>query len=242
MDMAIKSSATDILLNGMVEILDNYTKTALLINACFVSSERYSKLKGVTLSTTKNIPPEYRLEPEIDHYYTSKKLATEYTSSVLDIVYKNYIVMSISTMDAILEDLYELFLSHTDPDLTEAEVTKKIRDAWTNDNILEYFIMIGLKKPDDVKTDYREAFLRYKEIRIIRHTLIHSGGALTQKNIKSLEAFEKATPPERKQFAIINTPMISNQNRIVISGTTVYAIRKFLNSFLGFNLKSIENA
>ena len=246
MDEALKGKAKEILRLGIAKIVKNYTKNALLINACDVSASRYETLTATDgLSTTQNIPVQLRLDHEIDHQYTNEELVREYKSDVLDVILKNYVVMSISLVDAILEDLYELFLSSIETEITDSDLSKKVRSAWANDNILNYFVAedkAKLKKPNDMNTPFSESFMRYKELRLIRHSLVHSDGIVSQKNLDTLSQYKELTPDERKGFALIDSPMIRNGNNISLSINIILSIRQYLHRFLIYQLKSVSNA
>ena len=245
MDKNLKVKAEEIVMIGASKIVKNYTMNALLINACFVSSGRYETLTSTgLLSTTQNIPIPLRLDPEIDYQYTNKELVEKYKGEVLDVIFKNYIVMSISIVDAILEDLYELFLHNFELGISDSDVNKKVMGAWRNDNILNYFIAddkVNLKKPDDANIPFEESFMRYRELRIIRHALVHSNGIISQKNLDSLNEYMVKTPVERKHFAIIDSPMIEGGNNINLSINTILSIRQYLHRFLMYVCKSLNN-
>ena len=86
MDEALKGKAKEILRLGIAKIVKNYTKNALLINACDVSASRYATLTATDgLSTTQNIPVPLRLDHEIDYQYTNEELVREYKSDVLEV-------------------------------------------------------------------------------------------------------------------------------------------------------------
>ena len=246
MDENLKIRAKEILRGGVSKIVKNYTKNALLINACYVSSERYETLAATNgLSTTQNIPMELRLDQEIDYQYTNEELVEKYKSDIVDVVLKNYVVMSISIVDAALEDLYELFVSTLEAGITDTDLSKKVRSAWANDNILNYFIAEdkgNLKKPNDMVTTYEESFMRYKELRLIRHSLVHSDGVISQKNLKTLRKYKELTPTERKHFSLIDSPMIEGDNKVTLSINIILSIRQYLHRFLIYQLKSLENA
>ncbi len=195
------------------------------------------------LSTIKNIPIHLRLDFEIDCVFTNEELAEKYLSDVRNAVLKNYVVMSISVVDAILEDLYELFIINIESGISESEIGKKVRGAWVNDNIINYFVTnSGLKKPDDMVMPYDENFMRYKELRLLRHSLVHSDGLISKKNIDALLKFKELTPKERKKFAIIDSPLIANGNQVTLSINSILSIRQYLHRFLLYQLKSIESA
>jgi hypothetical protein len=245
MNADLKIKAKEILRNSIAKIVKNYTKNALLINACYVSSERYETLTDTNgLSTTQNIPMELRLDPEIDYQYTNEELVEKYKSDVLDVVLKNYVVMSVSIVDAVLEDLYELFIITLEAGVSDTDLSKKVRSAWANDNILNYFIAEdkgNLKKPNDMEMPYIESFMRYKELRLIRHSLVHSDGVISQKNLDTLQEYKELTPTERMHFALIDSPMIID-NRVTLSINIILSIRQYLHRFLIYQLKSVESA
>lgn len=246
MNDELKIQAEEILKAGIYKILTNYTESALLINACFVSANRYETLKATDgLSTTQNIPPALRLDQEIDFQYTNEELVTEYKSNVVQVILRSYVVMSVSVVDAILEDLYEMFLNAFEEDLSDHNLSKKIRSAWANDNLLNYFVSeekAGLKTPDDMNTPFEESFMRYKELRIIRHSLVHSDGVVSEKNMETLKEFRMITPPERKALSIIESPLIDEGSHISLTINEILAIRQYLHRFLVYMLKSINNA
>jgi len=246
MDEELKDKAKEILKFGIAKIVKNYTKTALLINACYVSADRYATLTSTDrLSTTQNIPMPLRLDTEIDYQYTNEELVNEYKTNVLDVILKNYVVMSISLVDAILEDIYELFLSSFEAGISDTELSKRVRSAWANDNILNYFVSedkANLKKPDDMNTPFKESFMRYKELRLIRHALVHSDGVINQKNLDALAEYKELTPNERKSFALIDSPMIQNGNKVSLSINMILSIRQYLHRFLIYQFKSVSNA
>jgi hypothetical protein len=242
MDATLKTKANDILSLGLIEIIQSYTMVALLTNACALAAERYVANPNVLLLTTDKIPPPFRLDLELDVTYHSSELVEKYQNDVLDVVLKNYYVVSISIIDAVLEDLYELFIQSIEPELSELEVRKKIRNAWANDQLLDYFISrVGLAISSEGNATYRELFTRYKELRVIRHALVHSKGKISPRDLNLLREFEQLTPEPRKQFAIINSPLIENGDTVAFTVERILTIRKFLFTFINFQINAIEN-
>jgi hypothetical protein len=239
-----KQDALKILGQGLAEIINNYSENALLINSCFVSAERYRTITGTTgLSTTINIPFPLRLDNEIDVQYTNEDLVKKYSLDVQNIVFKNYIIASISLVDAILEDLYEHFIKSYTPGITDNDLEKQIRNAWTNDNILTFLTdptRTNLQKPNDKLTEFTEAFMRYSELRIIRHTLLHTNGKLSDKNYQKLQNNLAITPNERKHFAIANSPLFNANREITLSINHILSIRQYLDRFLMYLFQSIN--
>lgn len=229
---------------GLAEIVDNYSKNALLINACHIAANMYQKNQTTTgLSTTANIPLELRLDHEIDVQYSNENLTKIYMKEVQEVVFKNYIIVSISIVDAILEDVYESFLTVIEPTLGDDQIKKKIRNAWTNDNLLNFLTdtdKINLQKPSHLNTEFTEAFMRYSELRIIRHTLLHSDGELSDKNLQKLNEYRDNTPNERKHFALINSPFFNDEYKIQLTINQTLSVRQYLDRFLMYIYQSIQ--
>jgi hypothetical protein len=231
-----KQEALSIIALGLAEIVSNYTDNALLINSCFVAADRYRTIKGTDgLSTTKNIPTELRLDNEIDVQFTNEDLVKKYGLDIQNVVFKNYIIASVSLVDATLEDLYEHFIRVHNTSIAELDLEKQIRNAWTNDNMLTFLTdpaKTNLKKPSDKQMDFKEAFMRYSELRIVRHTLLHTNGKLSDKNFQKLQDNLSNTPVERKKFALANAPLFSADRKITLTVNHVLSIRQYLDRFL----------
>jgi hypothetical protein len=242
MTAEIKNKALEIIGIGIAKIVNNYSETALLINACFVSIDRYTNHRIQHLSTTQNIPEPLRLDNEIEVVYSNEDLIRKYRTDVQKIVFENYIISSVSLVDAILEDLYEYLLKSQNPNITDADLDKAIRNAWTKDNLLNFLTDangIGLTKPNDKQTEFREAFMRYSELRILRHTILHSNGLLTDKNFQKLQDNFAATPVDRQHFALINAPLFQNK-KIVLTVNDILSVRQYLDRFLMYIHQSIR--
>jgi hypothetical protein len=93
-----------------------------------------------------------------------------------------------------------------------------------------------------MSTPFAESLMRYKELRIIRHSLVHSNGIIDPKNMDMLSEYLDTTPVERKSFAIITSPIIENENRVALSINTTLSIRQYLHRFLLYIHKSVNSA
>ena len=229
---------------GIAKIIGNYADYALLINACDVSSKRYETITGTSgLSTTQNIPQHLRLDGfEMDLQFTNEELVEKYKTDILNRVCENYLIRSISVVDGILEDLYEIILKIED-NLEDNQIEKCVSNAWRNDNLKNYLTNpdgLNLKEPNGMKMTFEETFIRYLELRIIRHAIIHSNGILTEKDYKRLKEYEEKTPVERKPMALINSPLIDGEKKIVLNINHLLAIRQYLDRFLMYFLSSIR--
>lgn len=229
---------------GIAKIVGNYSEYALLINACDVSANRYeNKVDTTHLSTTQNIPVELRLDNEIEVTYSNENLVEAYKNNVLKKVLENYIIASVSLVDGILEDLYEILLTSEQPELSESEIEKKVNSSWRNDSLLKYLTNengLNLKEPNGFEMGYSETFVRYYELRILRHTIVHSSGTITDRDYARLQSYENETVDKRKEMAIINSPLINDDNQIVLTINHILSIRKYLDSLLMYFFKSLN--
>lgn len=239
-----KREALAILEMGIMKILNNYTESALLINACCLAKDRYLTMTETTvLSTTSNIPSALRLDNEVDVQYNSNELVKKYSIDIQNRIAQNYTIISISLVDAILEDLYQYFLKLYNPQISEIDLEKKIRNSWTDDNLMTFFNepqKTNLQKPKDKDSDFTEAFMRYSELRIVRHTLLHTNGKLTEKNYKKLQDYLANTPELRRQFAIVNSRIITQNRKIALSMMDILSIRQYLDRFLMYLIQSLN--
>jgi len=239
-----KKDALEILGLGLAKIVNNYSENALLINSCFVAVDRYRTITGTTgLSTTLNIPIELRLDNEIDVQYTNQDLVKKYGLDVQNTVFQNYIIVAVSIVDGILEDLYEHFIKIYNPAITDTKLGVHIRAAWHEDNLLTFLTDpagTNLQRPKDKQMEFQEAFMRYLELRIVRHTLIHTKGILSDKNYQKLQDYLSSTPDERKCFALVNSPLFNADREITLSINHFLLIRQYLDRFLMYLYLSIS--
>ena len=243
MTLQTKTAALDTLTTGMLNLIDNYTVNALLLNACDVARKRYALIPQVILSTTVNIPLPLRLEMEMDMQFTGTELVQEYQSNAVEAVFSNYLVTAVSKTDAVIEDLYEVLVKADTPGISDAALEKTIRDAWTNNNMLNYFTNpngLNLKKPDDLNTEFDEAFMRYLELRLVRHSVLHTNAILSVKNKAKLEEFHARTPKERQHFALLNAPFFDKDGKITLSLNTILSFRQYLYRFMMYLRSSIS--
>ncbi len=229
---------------GIAKIIGNYTDYALLINACDIAAKRYESItEPIVLSTTQNIPNELRLDSfEMDVQFKNEELVKEYRTDILIKIFENYLIRSISVVDGILEDLFEIILKNEE-NLDDSEIEKNISNAWRNDNLKNYLTNpngLNLKKPNGMNMSFDETFIRYLELRIIRHAIIHTNGVLTEKDYNRLKEFEEKTPDERKNMAIINSSLINGDKKIILSLNKMLAIRQYLDRFLMYFFNSFQ--
>lgn len=79
-------------------------------------------------------------------------------------------------------------------DISDFELDKKVRSAWANDSLISYLVSedkCNFKKTKGMQSEILEAFMRYKELRIIRHSLVHSNGLISERNMNLLNQFNE---------------------------------------------------
>lgn len=242
---AAKIKAIEIIDEGMLKTIENYTNNALLINSCFNSVEKYCTLDGDRiLSTTDGIPPELKLDAEIDCVFKFSNLTKKYKDELQSVVFENYVITSISVTDAIFEKLFEYFFRYFNASSSDEFIADKVRNAWTNNSLIDFLTnpsTCDLKKPSRLKIEFSEAFFRYLELRIIRHSLVHSNGQVSEKNMIKLEKLKEETPLVRQNFCIVNSGIIDSY-KIVLNTSSILMIRKYLYTYLSYIRQSLKEA
>lgn len=98
-----------------------------------------------------------------------------------------------------MEGLYDQVLPLVYPTLSTKDVERKVRSAWTDTGGMpairrSFLVDLGLKAPAGKISTPAMVFDRYEEMREIRHAIIHSGGRLTAKNVRRLQALSTSVP------------------------------------------------
>jgi len=219
----MKEIATERFLKAHIEVMQVYNETALLVNSCHVARERYENMKDPNfthLSTTRGIPPEYRLSDfEIDYVFSQNDLIEQYRQHLIEAICKNYLVNIVSVFDVALEDIYEKLLQLYHVDISEKKLNALVRAAWMynkeeKSNLRNFFVNdLGLQAAESDEGSLDLIFDRYEEIREIRHATIHNNGLLSPKNKKKLQKINENLPPalrENSFVSLMNTGFIHN--------------------------------
>jgi len=241
MKQELSDNLQQIFLRASIRLLDDYTLSALMINSCYVAIERYSNPKyKVHLSTTANIPENLRLDPEVEIKLENQELIDKYSTNVMLKVYEQYVLTSVSIIDANFEDVYELLLREYEIGITDKQMSDKIRNAWTNDNLITYFIdKTNLEDITNPQRQLKAAFDRYKEYRIIRHALLHNKGILSDKHIRQLDEIFDETDEDSKFKCMKNLPFYTDR-KVELTRDRFLSIRKFLYQFLDYYVLAFE--
>lgn len=231
MQKTIAAVAKKHLTEGGELLIRMYTDTALLMNACDVSARSYeARTDDFQLSTVGNIPATVRLPKEIDVVFHRDQLSPSYRGRVLKRISEDFVVRMISTMDGILEDIYEESLPLIESDLTEKKISQRVRSSWAmaaNGHVeLVNFLIdkAGLISPPGNTSTIQMVFDRYYEIREIRHALVHTEGVLTPKHLANLSGLASRLPPESQHYSLANKPFIASGS-VVLTGSEVLTLR-----------------
>lgn len=229
------------LLEASIKILKDYTNSALLINSCHLAIERYGDInKPVHLSTTRNIPQPLRLDVEIEEELLNDELVKRYSSETQNLIYEQYVSNSVSVIDGVFEDIYEELLKKFEPNLSEKQINDKIRAAWAQNSLIEYFIQnTGVQDSTNPKKRIKEAFDRYKEYRIIRHALMHNKGVLSDKHIRQLDEIHDDADAGSKEKTMKNSPFYVNR-KVNLNINIFLSFRKFLHELTGYFTQALE--
>lgn len=237
MDNQLKSELESIIFSYEINVIEGYTDTALMINASSVSQRRYNENKDIQeLSTIAGIPNLYRFPTDIDRRIGREQLVVKYGDDIPRKIAENYIVTTVSTIDAFVEDLYECLLlkySMVDSD----RVSKLLQSPWANDRIVNYFIDdlgLGSSHKEHQLSDF---FDIYRIWRTIRHALMHTKGALTDKHVGIITEIESKHP---QQPSILTSPIIDGR-KVILGVDAICMMRFWALSFISHMLLSFQD-
>lgn len=213
----ISEASIRCLTEGAHALVSMYTDTALTLNACDVAAKSYAaRTDEFRLSTTHNIPPEFRLPMELDMSYLRHELPGKYEVAVVQRICEDFVIRLISLLDGIFEDILEVVTPLVEPGITDLEVSKRVRSAWQQDQnghvkVVNYLVAeAGLKSPAGKKSTVETVFDRYYEMREIRHALVHTAGTLSEKHLQRLKALSERLPPELRHGSLAGAEFLKS--------------------------------
>jgi hypothetical protein len=231
MHITIATVAMDCLLKAGDSLVQMYTDTALLLNACDVTARSYAeRTDDFQLSTTQNIHSSVRLPIEIDVVLRRNELVSAYKEKILKRVVEDFVVRMVSVADGAFEDIYENTLPLVLKDLNEDDILKRVRAAWqveANGHVkLVNFLVeeAGLLSPPEKLSSVKMVFDRYYELREIRHALVHSGGVLSSKHKHRLSDFSLRLPENLRDGSFAKHSFLST-GEILLSVSDALKIR-----------------
>lgn len=229
-----KQMAISIILEFQQVLRENYKDTALVLNACSVARERYATANHIeALDITGNIPDQFRTFIEFESRYKPEQLVEQYATNIVRKISSDYIITTISTLDAFCEELYKKHLSLTDKSLNKEQVGKKIQSMWTNDNFRNYLVPL-LVPTSKMKEEGLAPSLwldSYEELRIVRHALIHTRGKLSTKHQTVLRKIKQR---DSKRPSILDSRFVKNGNEVLLDYEIIIMVRKWALEFAGY--------
>lgn len=229
----VKDIAIRCLNEGTQKIVSMYTNTALLMNACDVAAKGYDvRTDNFQLSTTQNIPVFLRLPEgiEIEVVFHRDDLPGAYRDQALQRLAEDFMIRMVSVMDDILEDIYENTLPIVFPGLSEADIGKKVRSSWQQDQngqvqLFNFLVNdAGLKSPTGPRSTLDMVFDRYYEMREIRHALVHSAGVLSDKNKNRLNILAERLPIDIRGGSLASQPFLAD-GVVKLTGPVILMLR-----------------
>lgn len=228
------NNLNSILSEYLEKLMEDYTVTALQLNACDVALNRYKTAPdAIGLNTIGKIPPEFQLESDLGMQYDKQGLIQQYQYNLPRKIASDYLVRTVAIIDAMLEDTYELLLKEYQPEVDEKKRQNLIRSAWANENLRSYILNeFGLKKPSDKKLPVEMSFDRYEEFREVRHAIMHNKGKLSKKHKDKLNDLKDRVPQDLKNLkpSMLESDMISG-NDVTLNYVSILNLRKWAYTF-----------
>ncbi|MBH9968156.1 hypothetical protein [[Bacillus] enclensis] len=238
--MILYVEAENVLNNGFMEIMENYNQTALLLNSCEKAANYYhSKRSSVAVSTTRNIPVDFQLASDIGTIFAKKQLIDQYERKLALKLAKDYLVTTIATLDGLMEELYELVITHQEPDKTEEQIKRLVR--WGEQGIPGDLIkrLPLLETHANPKGFKLEDFLNtYEYLRQIRHATVHTKGQLKKRHLSKMQTLEGKM--NEKQFKSVK--QFYDGEKVILSTLTTFVLRHWCLNFISFLTVAIREA
>lgn len=238
--MLLHDEAKSILTNGFMDIMENYNQTALLLNSCEKAAIYYhSKKSSLTLSTTRNIPADFQLDSDIGTVFAKKQLIEQYERKLALKLAKDYLVTTIATLDGLMEELYELVITHQETDKTEEQIKRLIR--WGEQGVPGDLIkrLPLLETHENSKGFKLEDFLNtYEHLRQIRHATVHTKGQLRRRHLSKMQTLEEKMNEKQSK----SVKQFYDGDKVVLSPLTTYVLRHWCLNFISFLTVAISEA
>lgn len=250
LDPAIKAAADAVLRAVPMELVTLYTRYALLLNALDVTRKEYESRESVTLSTTMNIPAGLRLPVEPDVQLDRAGLVEAYGEELPVAFCGGFLVDLVSHFDAWMEDVYEQVLPILEPALSAKDIERKVRSAWTDSGGMPalrrtFLVDLALQAPAGKISTPSMVFDRYEEMRELRHAVMHSGGALTQKHVTKLQALGASVAAGAPAGAsTVSTGLVPSGlavgAKVVVGAGQLLVLRRWAFDSLAYFLNSFQ--
>lgn len=234
----MKDSILDKIFQVSEDIIDTYDHYALLTNACDIARKRYNRAPDSTrVLTNGNIPQEFRLPMEINKDLGKHRLVRLYENDILKKISSDYFVTTISIIDGLLEDIYEIILNH-ESNLDEKQIKAKVQ---FREGALPYVfldIIPNIRGRKNSKGyELEDYFHAYEVLRQIRHAIVHSRGVLQERHLKRINTIEERINNEQLK---LSTSGIIRDGKVDLDMYTMYVLRHWAHTFVAFLLVDID--
>lgn len=242
MNDLMKKAAIDRLVNAQIQTLQLYSDIAILFNACDIAVKRYeTKEDFVSLSTILNMPTEFWIETEVDIRFSRDELLDKYRTDLIEMLCVDYLIRAVTLLDACFEDLYEELLPLYNSEHTEKTIDKLVRNAWTNDNLRNFFVNdLQLKTPTGKISSFSMILDRYEELREIRHAVVHNNGILSEKHLRKLTRISENLPESIRESSSFARAYFIDSGKVKLDIFVVYLLRKWLSEMTSFLVSIFE--
>lgn len=191
--------------------------------------KRYDRAPiGTRLSTTGRIPPEFLHNIEINKDLNKFKLVELYDKDIILGIARDYIITTISILDGLFEDIYEIILEHEG--YPQEDVFRKLVFG---DGALPFVLVTKIPDLRGRKNqngfELQDYFYTYEVLRQIRHAIIHNKGVLSNRHKSRISKAEESIP---REAWISNSSLIKMGDKIQPNIEAIILIRKWTADLL----------
>lgn len=222
----------------MVEVLENYNNTAILLNAADITSRFYEVREGTfSISTTINIPDVYKLQPvDFGAVYNKEEIIRKYRSDSISKLSTDYLIHTVAILDAYIEDIYKYLRKNCSKDNKGLDE----KSPWRNNSfkLLTQRLKI-VQQPSGKLSTMSTTLERYEEFRLLRHAVIHKRGVVDDKAKKRFEVLRNREPNKQ---SILDYGFLDDNDQLKLDQRLIYHVRKWAYEFISFILLCFEES
>ncbi|PID24932.1 hypothetical protein [Sporosarcina sp. P7] len=225
----MKDKLFSMIVQSEKELMESFDNYSLLINASEIAKKYYQgKPNNTQVDPTGNIPYKYKLGVEQTKIYRGKQLVRVYDTQTKTSATEDYFIRGVSICDALLEDVYELFLMNEDLQITDRRLDSQISFSEDKLPMVLLSYMPNYKKNNGcASVDIEDYFLQYNIYRQLRHAIIHNKGRLKERHLIRIENICREIESRTgKGYIIENIPFIKN-NEVNVNMELMCIFRRF---------------
>ncbi|WP_102693980.1 hypothetical protein [Rummeliibacillus pycnus] len=212
------------------ELDSRYNCYSLLTNSTSIASDRYENMDGnIQINTMGGVPNEFRNSVEMITLLNKEQILNFYKNEAITVISSDYFVKTISLIDALLEDIYEVFLRYT-TDLNEGEISKKINfgQGGLPEVLLDYFEDYEQHKSQQ-NTNLKDYLLQYSFYRQYRHAIVHTENIIEGRNERKLKTIidEINERMDRIIYDMNSLPYVTESRKVTPDITLIMHMEMF---------------